>query len=271
MQSTFSYGVVTSVFRYLKHASANLFTSRQLLYLLVRRDFRARTAGSLMGVSWLFLQPALQVFAFWFLIEFVLQVRFPGRVEFVSYFLVSMVAWLMISEALGRSVTVMSDMAAVYQRSPFPLSLLPLMPVVTAGLVYGAVFLIVVTVFGTVRSALLAPLVIVGLLIWLLPVAYLLSVLGLFVRDIRLATPFVLTMLMFLTPILYSPSMLPDSASWLLIVNPLADLLAIVHFVVFDTPLTVGNVIRPTIVWVVLVVPVWVLFCRACPHVREAL
>ena len=97
------------------------------------------------------------------------------------------------------------------------------------------------------------------------------ALLGLFVRDARHVIPFLLTMVMFLTPILYVPQQLPESLRGFLVLNPFADIMAIVHFFLQDMPITVGNIVRPFVLWFFLLGPAWTLFNRAEPHMREEL
>ena len=54
------------------------YAHRYLLYLLIKRDVINRTAGTLLGDTWLLFQPALQLLGFWFLLDIVLKVKFPS-------------------------------------------------------------------------------------------------------------------------------------------------------------------------------------------------
>ena len=248
-----------------------LIQHRSLFFLLLRRDLADRTSGTVLGFSWLLVQPALQMLAFWFLLELVLQVRFPGRVGFLDYFLVGMLPWLLISEVVMRSTAVLNDLSSLYSRMAFPIVLLPLLPLVMGGAIFGSVYIVMVGLLAGPLAALYAPLIIVALLVWLLPLAYLLSVVGLFVRDFRQFLPFALTMFMYLTPFLYMPQMLPEAMRPFMVLNPLADIVAVVHHLILDLPVTPGNWVRPWLLWLVLLGPAWVIFYRAQPHMREAL
>lgn len=244
---------------------------RDLFWLLLRRDLAERTSGTVLGFVWLLLQPALQMLAYWFLLGLVLNVRFPGRVGFVEYFLVAMLPWLMISEAVGRGTGVLAELGSLYQRMTFPVVLLPLLPLALSGMIFGTVYTGLVAIVAGPAKALYAPFIILGLVVWLLPFVYLLSVLGLFVRDVRQLVPFLLTLVMFLTPILYMAQMLPEAVKPFMGLNPIADLVAVIHHLILDLPVTRGNWIRPWILWFVLLGPAWVIFFRAQPHMREAL
>jgi lipopolysaccharide transport system permease protein len=53
--------------------------------------------------------------------------------------------------------------------------------------------------------------------------------------------------------------------------NPFADLMAVIHGLLQGMPFSAGNIIRPLLLWLLLMGPAWLLFVRAEPHMREAL
>jgi lipopolysaccharide transport system permease protein len=265
------WGLLARAFRLLGQHAAMIWHNRQLLRVLVRRDVSLRTTNTAMGWVWLVLQPGLQVLAFWFLFDLVLQVRLQGRLPFLDYFLAGIVLWLMIAEILMRSLSVLNDYRSLYQRTPFPVAILPMVPILVSGLIYSVVYGSTMALLGGPVSGLGGVLTVFLVLIWLVPFAYLVAVAGLFLRDFAQVFPFVLTMTLYLTPILYAPSMIPDPLRWVLHINPVADIMATAHFLAQSEPVTTGNLVRPVLVWLVLLVPSLVVFRRLVPHMREAL
>jgi lipopolysaccharide transport system permease protein len=248
-----------------------LFSQRSLLKLLIRREMVSRTSGTLLGGAWMLVQPTLQVLGLWFFLHVVLKVRSPGQVPFVDYFLVGMIAWMMMSEILQRNLTVLVEFGSLYQRTIFPLPILPLLPILVSGAIYGTVFMVVSTAQGGIEAGLKAGLAAALLLLWLMPFSYLLAVLGLFVREARQVVPFALTLLMYLTPIMYMPELLPEGLRPWMALNPLADIMALLHAAVQGGAWTWGNAMRPLLLWAVLLPGAWMLFKRTEPHMREAL
>lgn len=248
-----------------------LWGHRELLRLLAKRDIAVRTSGTALGGIWMILQPGLQVLAFWFLLDFVLRVRFPGKVSFLDYFLIGMVPWLMVSEVMNRSLAILTEFGALYRRSAFPLPILPLLPLLVSGSIYGVVYVGTVLLLQGPVVALRAPAIMLGLMLWLVPICYMLAVVGVFLREVGQVFPFLVTMLMYLTPILYMPQMLPEPVRAWWVLNPFADLMAVIHGLLQGLPYTAGNLLRPVLVWALLLGPAWVMFRRSEPHVREAL
>lgn len=216
-------------------------------------------------------QPALQIFGMWFFLGIILKVRSPSSVPFINYFLVGVICWTMIAEILQRNLTVMVEFGSLYQRTIFPLALLPLIPVLVSGVIYGAVFVVISVFLEGVVAAFGAVLCIAFLVVWLIPLSYLLAVLGLFIREARQIVPFVLTLLMYVTPIMYMPEQLPSALRAWIQLNPIADVMVLLHAVVQGQPWTVGNLVRPLALWVALTPIALIVFRQTEMHMREAL
>ncbi len=248
-----------------------IYIHRHLLLLLLKRDMISRTSGTVLGTAWLFVQPGLQILGFWFLLDVVLSIKLPGRVAFVDYFLLGMLPWLLISDVLLRSLGVLEEFGGLYRRSVFPIVILPMLPIVLSVLLYMVVMSVIVGLMEGIHAIPIALLVILVLGIWLIPICYLFSVLGLFIKDIGQFFPFLITVAMYLTPILYMPIQMPESMHWALVINPIADIMALIHAGIQGMEWDWGNVWRPMGLWLLLLGPSWVLFRRAEPQVREIL
>ncbi|MDM8557889.1 ABC transporter permease [Candidatus Parabeggiatoa sp. HSG14] len=264
--------------RYLRATYAGLwgpfqaaYKHRYLLFLLIKRDIITRTSGTLLGDAWLVFQPALQILGFWFLLDIVLKIKFPGGVAFVDYFLIGMLPWLFISEILTRSLTVLTDFSGLYRRAIFPIVILPLLPVFLSTLLYVGVMAITAGLLEGIHAIPIAVLTILLLAIWLIPLCYLLSIISLFLKDIGQIFPFLIVITLYLTPILYMPAQMPEQMHWVLVLNPVADLMALIHAGIQELPWAYGNIWRPVGIWLLLLGPAWVLFRRAEPHIREML
>jgi len=248
-----------------------IYTHRYLIFLLIKRDITTRTSGTFLGDIWLLLQPALQIVGFWFLLGIVLKIKFPSGMPFIDYFLVGMLPWLFIAEVLSRVLNVLSEFSSLYQRTRFPVIILPLIPLILSMILYTIITVITVVLLEGIHTLPSALLIIPLLALWLIPWCYLLSVIGLFLKDVAQFFPFLITVTLYLTPILYMPDSLPESMRWILEINPFADLIALAHAILQDLPWSFANVGRPLAVWLLLLGPGIVLFLRSEPHIREML
>jgi lipopolysaccharide transport system permease protein len=225
-----------------------------------------------LGFVWLILQPALQVLALWFLMQVILQVRFPGAGSFVNYFLIGMIPWFAIAEILQRSTTLYSEFSVLFKRNPFPILILPVLSISLTLIIYTAIFVVVVVILEGVEYILPAIIAMLSLGILLLPLTMILSILGVFFKDISQAIPFVLTMTLYLSPLLYMPSMMPEAIQAYLVFNPVADYLALLHYYLQNIETLQQNMLlRLSLEWLLLLAPAWILFNRSEKHIREVI
>jgi len=267
----FLTGLIKNTIACIRIPFKEVIANRDLFIALLKRDFTNRTSGAGLGAFWLLAQPALQVVAFWFLLDVILRVRFPGNVSFLDYFLIGMIPWVCLSEVMQRSVRLYGEFAAIFKKTPFPLALLPILSITISVIIYTPIYIGVAFILYDWSVILPALLVMLIIFIWLIPVIYLFSVLGLFIRDFAQVIPFILTMSMYVTPILYMPQMVPEQYQFYLAYNPFADLIALFHSLVEQKQLPENAIIyRMFFEWLLLLAPAWWLFNRSKKHIREA-
>lgn len=251
---------------------AAIIQQRQLLIRLMWREAISRTSGTGLGIIWLFVQPALQVLTFWFLLDYILKVRLPGNVPFLEYFLVAMLPWQLVQDSLSRSLGIFSEYSSLYQRTIFPTFLLPCLPLVVGLLVYAPIYAVVSAVLTSNIGSAIRAIVAMGLLaLWLFPFCYLLAVLGLFIRELRQLAPFGITIILYATPILYTPAAVPESITALMQFNVMADVIALHEWNILGSPVDQWNVVRPLSTWLLMTPVAWRIFQRVAPYLREGL
>lgn len=206
--------------------------SQRWLHLLrhfVVRDLRQRYLGSLWGGAWALLQPLLTLAIYAVVFVEVLKVRLPEAAGpgFVPFFAAALWPWTAFAEALNRGMGAIPDNAGLLGKVALPSSVLVVAPVTTSFLVHGTGFVGVVVVLAAVGQG-VAP---AGLLqaapmfalLYLLAVGLglLLAALQVFVRDLAQVIAQLLSLLFFLTPIVYAREMVPARFAELLGWNPL--------------------------------------------------
>lgn len=207
----------------------SLWKNRSLAWSLTRRDIQARYRGSFGGGLWTFLNPLLLTLTYYFVFGVVLKARFPGdptREGFVLYFLAGMLPWLAISEALGRSPSVILEHYNFIKKLIFPVETLPVVRTMAA-LVSEAVALgiflalLLFTRGGIPWSCFWLPLLVIPQILLTLGLSYLLAATGAFLRDLAQIMGFILTLWFFVTPICYPDTSLPPQLLPILGKNPL--------------------------------------------------
>lgn len=195
---------------------------------LVRRDLRGRYAGSVLGLVWSFLQPVWQLVLFSFVFATVLKVTPVGErtQSFAVFLFCGLLPWLALQEGVQRSITAITDNAALVKKLSFPAEIL-VFAVVLAALVHEAiaasVFLGVLGWTGALswRSlpwlALALPLQVA----LTLGLSLLFASLQVFMRDTAQFLTLVFSGWFYLTPIVYPLSYVPERFRGWIEWNPL--------------------------------------------------
>src|SRR5262245_25699200 len=104
-----------------------MWTHRVMIAGLVRRDLRARYAGSVLGALWTLLHPLLLLAVYVFVFSSILQVRFTaegGSASFSLHLLAGLLPWLAFQEGITKATTAVVDNAGVVKSTHFPAAVL---------------------------------------------------------------------------------------------------------------------------------------------------
>lgn len=205
-----------------------------LLRMLVRRDLEARYKGSLLGNLWPLLNQVSQLLIYTYVFSVVLKVRLESEViaindtlDFGLWLFAGLVPWIAFSGGLSQAAGVVVSQSNLVKKVVFPLTLLPLVPVLSAFIesAFGIAVLILVVAFAQktlpVTLALL-PLVWVPQLLLTAGLAYLTAGLTVFIRDIPQTLGLLLNLWMYATPIIYPIDKVPEAwQPWVYWLNPM--------------------------------------------------
>jgi lipopolysaccharide transport system permease protein len=190
--------------------AAATYANLYLLGELIKRDFRARFTGSALGLAWAVLQPLSLVALYWFVFSFMIpRVTTPGD-RYIDFLIAGLLPWLGISEGVMRATTSIVDNAAVVRKLPLRSELLVFVPNVTA-IIFQSIGMAIFVVSLVVRDGIpqrlwLLPMAIVLQLLVQTGAGLLLAAIYVFFRDLTQMLGFVLSIIFYLSPILYRPS-----------------------------------------------------------------
>jgi lipopolysaccharide transport system permease protein len=197
-----------------------IWTNRSLIHSMTRRDILGRYRGSFGGATWAILNPLMLMMTYFFIFGLVLHQKFNANdqpTDYVIYFLAGMLPWLAFSEAVGRSPTILVEYRNFIKKLRFPVETLPV-NIVGSGFVtecFGLVIFAVLVILirgGLPWTIVWLPVLIIPQLLFTAGICWLLSSLGLFLRDLGQVIGYVVTLWFFLTPICYSEQALKQTA-----------------------------------------------------------
>ena len=205
---------------------------REMLFQVVSRDLRARYAGSLLGVFWMLLYPLLFLAGSASVYMLVFKVRFAQgtSADYVLFIFCGLVPYLNFAECLGTGIPSVSGNASLVKNTLFPIELIPVKSVLAAqGALLVGMAVLVAGAAGLGRlsaSLLLVPLLCVLQLGFTLGVIWILSSLNVFLRDLQNITNLLVLLLMMVSPIAYTPEMVPEKLMFFFKLNPLYYIIA---------------------------------------------
>lgn len=212
---------------------------------LLSRDIFARYRGSWMGLAWTFLVPLMMLAVYTFMFGRVFQMRWSedgdsgNMLDFALILFIGLITHSFATEVLTRAPTIILGHVNLVKRVVFPLQVLPLMCVSTAlfqyfvSLVVFLVFQLIAT--GTISLGILwLPLIIAPFTVLLVGFAWFLAGATIYLRDIAQLMGLAATVLLFMSPVFYPVSRLPENLWPVFMLNPLTFIIEQSRVVVFS-------------------------------------
>lgn len=209
---------------------ASLWRHRGLAAALVKREVMGRYRGSFLGILWSFITPLLMLVIYTLVFSVVFKARWnaanDSKTEFALVLFAGLLCFNLFAECVNKAPSLILGNANYVKKVVFPLEVLPWVALGSAlfhMLVGLAVWLLAYLVFFGVPhpTVLLLPLVLLPLMMIVMGLSWLLASLGVFLRDVSQFIGIVTTIFMFLSPIFYPTTALPEEYRYLLFINPM--------------------------------------------------
>ena len=211
---------------------AGLWRNRALTKALVIRDLLARFRGSYAGPVWYLIQNVALLAIYSFVFGQVFNTRWPQMdnahpCHFAASLFVGLLLFNVFAETVGRAPSTIISSTTYVKNIVFPLDILCVVNLGAAlfnCLIGFAVLLVAAGILGLpiTSTVVFLPAVLPPIVLFSLGVSWFFSALAVYVRDAAQVVGLLVTGLMFFSPIFYPASALPETARWLLLVNPLS-------------------------------------------------
>jgi lipopolysaccharide transport system permease protein len=212
----------------------SLWRNRHLIARMTRREVAGRYRGSMLGLAWSLFNPVLMLVVYTFVFSVIFKSRWgasaagpdEGRAQFATVLFVGMVVQGLFAEVLNRAPNLILGNVNFVKKVVFPLEILPVVSM-GAALFHAAVSLaVLMAAFLATHgylpwTAIFVPLVLLPLVVLTLGFAWVLASLGTYLRDVGQTVGIVMTVMMFLAPVFYPVSAIPESFRPVIMANPL--------------------------------------------------
>jgi lipopolysaccharide transport system permease protein len=204
-----------------------------LIASLARREISVRYKGSVLGILWAVLTPVVTIATFTLIFAGIFGARFGPQGsgwEFALYLFCGVLPWTAFQEAVQLSSQKIVSQANLVKRVVFPLEILPVAQTLAslANQLFGTIALLVMAIIiqRTVRPTVMwLPVLLVPQLLATFGAAWLVASLGVFLRDIVQGIALLLMVWMYLTPIIYPESIVPERFRPFINANPFTHLI----------------------------------------------
>ena len=233
-----------------------------ILWRLTEREISSRYRGSLLGWGWTLLNPLLMLAVYTFVFSTVFKARWPdlqeaGPIGFAINLFAGLIVYSLFAECIGKAPTLIISQPSYVTKVIFPLELLR-----TAAF-HACTSLVVLGLFELIAqgsiplTAFWLPMIWLPLVLGCLGLCWLLSSLGVYLRDLPQLVNVGLSVLMFLSAIFYPVSALPERWQPLLSLNPLVP-------VIEQTRAVLVSGQGPSPLYLCLGLPLSITLCELC-------
>ena len=213
----------------------SLLDNRQLIMRMARRDIVARYRGSFGGMLWTVVTPVIMLLVYTFVFSVVFKARWgvdedQSRSQFAIVLFAGLLMHGLLAEVLNAATGVVAANANYVKKVVFPLEVLPVIQLSVSlfQCFIGIGVLLIASMLFNASIPATAPLIIlvlVPLSLLTLGLAWFLAALGVYVRDVTQITQVVTTILLFVSPVFFPVSAIPEAFQAPIRWNPLTFLI----------------------------------------------
>lgn len=208
--------------------------NKNIILELAKREFGDRYVGQIFGMLWVIIHPLILMLVFMFIFVVVFKVKAQGLIsitdDYATYLLSGLSAWLVIQEVLTKSSTMITSNANLIKQVVFPVEVLPI-KTVTSSLLTMVLFILILLFYTAIIKQtysymlLFLPFLIYMQIIFMLGLAFMLSSIGVYVRDIKDVVQLFAFIGVFIMPVMYLPSQIPALFEPFIYTNPFSYLI----------------------------------------------
>ncbi len=235
----------------------DVWTNRDIAWTLALREIQIRYKQSVVGVAWAVMQPLVTTVIFTLIFGFLAKIPADG-VPYPVFVLSGLLFWQYFSKVVVESSGSLVKNEGIITKVFFPRLILPLVPALSAAVELGislVILVVLMLIYGVVPTpyALLLPVLLFfgGLLGY--GIGLMLSPVNAIYRDISIALPFFVQIGMYVTPVIYPVSFVPQAWQWVFLLNPVATLLDTARAVLLGSPFPSLTAYGILLVWTALI------------------
>ena len=243
-----------------------IYAYREMIISLVKKDLRGRYKGSILGFLWTFLNPLLQLAIYTIVFSTILK---SGIDKFYLFLFVALIPWLFFSSTLITGSTSILWSKEMVKKIYFPREVLPIANVTSSFvnmLFCFVIIFIVIFISGigfNINALLYLPIIMIVEYILTLGIAMITSALTVYFLDLEYILNIISMAWMYLTPIMYDISMVPEEYQVLFNLNPMTPIIiAYRDILYYKTVPQLGTLTHAFVLGIIIFIIGWILFSK---------
>jgi len=207
-----------------------IWSFREVISTLAMREISIRYKQTVIGILWTFIQPIVTTVIFTVIFGVLAKIPSEGT-PYPVFVFSGLLLWQYISRIISEGTSSLVANTALITKVYFSRLAIPLISIFVAGVDFIISFLVLCALMiiydvGFSIGILAVPVILMAAAFLGYSIALILSPVNAIYRDVAVALPFLLQMLMYLSPIIYPVSFVPENLQWLFYLNPIATLLS---------------------------------------------
>lgn len=218
-----------------------------LLAQLVLRDIRSRYKQSVLGYAWVILNPLVQLLVYSFVFSIIF--RFPTQdIPYSVFLFIGLLPWIYLQTSLSTATLSLVDSSDLLRKVYFPREILIYSVIISKSIdfLFACLILVFFLVYYQIMPAHTSIFILFIFLIQVLlmtGVSLILSTFNLFYRDIQHLVNLLLMLWMYLTPVVYPLSLVPNDLVFIYKLNPMVGIIEAYRSSLFNYPLDIGALV----------------------------
>lgn len=241
--------------------ASEVWRYRNLLFILSWRDIQVRFKQTVIGAAWALLRPLLTLIILTIVFSKIARLPTEGSAPYVLLVLSGLLPWQFFASGLSDAASSITDNEKIVSKIYFPRLVIPISALAVCAVDFGISLLILVGIFVFYGFApnwhiLALPVVIVFSILAALGPGLILAALNVKYRDFRYVVPFIVQLGIYVSPVAYSTSLIPEAWRTLYYLNPMAGLIDAFRWTVLGdnfTPWWPGVVLSLTVLLALLI------------------
>ena len=258
----------------------DLLEYRKFIISSIRTEFYSKYKRSKIGMLWMLIHPFMQVLVYALVLSAIMQAKFAGiesQFSYAIYLISGFVGWNLYADVTSRLLTVFIDNGNLIKKVSFPRIIFPMVIVGVALTNFLLMFISMFIIFAflghfSVEYLIWIPLVVIVTLMNAIGIGLFFGVINIFIRDIGQMMAIILHFWFWLTPVIYSVDMLPESYQFIIAFNPITGIvMSFQSILAFNTAPNLDLLIYPSITGVIMMFLAFFTFKKATYEMADVL